>query len=48
VYVDNIMITIVTSKFRETLELEKGNPEPIPYFEKTKKGVLEPEYKGKG
>jgi len=36
---------VVTSKFRETLELKKGNPEPNPCFER---GVLELEYKGKG
>jgi hypothetical protein len=39
---------VVTSKFRETLELKKGNPEPNPCFEKKKGGVLELEYKGKG
>ena len=37
---------VKTFKFRETLELKMGNPEPNPFFEK--QVVLKLEPKGKG
>jgi len=30
---------VITFKFRETLELNMGNPEPNPFSENKKKGV---------